>query len=135
MALHAFRLHDGDELYEGIERFVNEKGIRAGFLTGGAAGLSALNVRLASTPEQPSLLTREGRFEVVSLIGTTAVGALHIHIAVADEHGRVIGGHLMPTGNPVRLSAELGIVEGEGMTFSRVFDPDTNYKELTIHES
>jgi uncharacterized protein len=132
MALHAFRLHDGDELYAGIERFVAEKDIRAGFLTGGAAGLSALNVRLASTPERPSLLARKGRFEVVSLIGTAAVGALHIHIAVADEDGRVFGGHLMPTGNPVRLSAELGIVEGEGMTFSRAFDPDTGYKELTI---
>ena len=135
MALHAFRLHDGEDLYQGIEQFVGEKDIRAGFLTGGAAGLSALNVRLASTPDRPSLLTLEGRFEVVSLIGTVAVDALHIHIAVADEEGRVIGGHLMPTGNPVRLSAEIGIVEGEEMIFSREPDPSTGYKELTIRES
>jgi hypothetical protein len=36
----------------------------------------------------------QGEFEVVSMTGTLSQDGLHIHLSLADEKGRVLGGHL-----------------------------------------
>lgn len=64
----------------------------------------------------------------------SAVGSLspaHLHIAVADSSGAVIGGHLC-AGSLVRTTAELVIGLLPEWRFSRKLDPATGYAELQI---
>ena len=55
----------------------------------------------------------------------------HLHIAMADSSGAVIGGHLC-TGSLVRTTAELVIGLLPEWQFSRELDPATGHPELQI---
>ncbi|MBE9171571.1 DNA-binding protein [Cyanobium sp. LEGE 06143] len=60
-------------------------------------------LRLADRQESTTL---DGALEIVSLAGTLSADGAHLHIAIADNTGAVIGGHLAP-GSLVRTTAEL----------------------------
>ncbi len=47
-----------------------------------------------------------GELEILSLAGTLSPDGVHLHMAVADSSGTVIGGHLC-AGSLVRTTAEL----------------------------
>jgi predicted DNA-binding protein with PD1-like motif len=53
---------------------------------------------------------------------------------VSDATGRTIGGHLVD-GAIVHTTAEVAIVELQGLAFSREMDPATLYRELVIRTS
>jgi predicted DNA-binding protein with PD1-like motif len=55
----------------------------------------------------------------------------HLHIALADSNGIVVGGHLGP-GSAVHTTLEVVVAELEGAAFSREPDPRTGYEELVI---
>ena len=135
MQLHAFRIKDGEDLHQAIGAYVKQHNISAGFIVSGVAGLKKLRLRLAGTPGQLPVIERDGLFEVLSIDGTVSVAALHIHVAVSDEAGNAIGGHLLSEGNIVRLSAEIGIIETDALTFDVEMDEATGFKELVVKES
>jgi len=66
-----------------------------------------------------------------SLAGTLSPDGAHLHIAVADSRGAVIGGHLC-AGSLVRTTAELVVGLLPEWQFRRVLDPATGYAELQI---
>ena len=68
---------------------------------------------------------------VGSLSGTLSPDGAHLHIAVADSSGAVIGGHLC-AGSLVRTTAELVVGLLPDWQFSRELDPATGYSELRI---
>jgi predicted DNA-binding protein with PD1-like motif len=135
MKLHAIRIKDGEDLYEEVERYVKAQGIKAGFIVGGAAGLKTLHLRLPATPEDRPVMQKESNYEVVSIAGTVGLDAMHVHVSVADETGQTFGGHLMREGNIVRLTAEIGILEADDMTYSRELDEATGWEELVVRQN
>jgi hypothetical protein len=66
-----------------------------------------------------------------SLAGTLSPDGAHLHIAVADSRGAVIGGHLC-AGSLVRTTAELVVGLLPEWQFGRELDPATGYTELQI---
>ena len=72
-----------------------------------------------------------GELEILSLCGTLSPDGSHLHIAVADRNGAVIGGHLC-AGSLVRTTAELVIGLLPHWQFRRELDPATGYTELRI---
>ena len=75
--------------------------------------------------------TIRGDLEILSLSGTLSPDGAHLHIAVANSSGAVIGGHLCP-GSLVRTTAELVIGLLPEWQFRRERDPATGYAELAI---
>lgn len=80
-------------------------------------------------------------FEIVSLTGTLACVpddgeedgmrcAKHLHVALADSKGRVIGGHLVQL--EVETTAEVVLGELEDVSFSRQLDTATGFPELVV---
>ncbi len=90
--------------------------------------LTDVALRLA---DQPGPTRYRGHFEVVSLSGYLAAHELHLHMAVSDETGRTLGGHIMD-GNVVYTTLVVVIQEYLRYRYRREFDPSTNYQELVI---
>lgn len=68
--------------------------------------------------------------EIVSLVGTLNNGG-HLHAALSDGEGRVVGGHVLGD-MVVFTTAELVIGECESLQFEREFDEETGFDELTV---
>jgi predicted DNA-binding protein with PD1-like motif len=78
---------------------------QAGCLISGIGSLSVARLRLAGRRQSTTLA---GDLDILSLAGTLSPDGAHLHIAVADSSGAVIGGHLC-AGSLVRTTAELVI--------------------------
>jgi predicted DNA-binding protein with PD1-like motif len=85
-------------------------------------------LRLAGAAEATAI---RGDLEILSLAGTLAPDGAHLHIAVADNAGAVLGGHLC-AGSLVRTTAELVVGLLPEWRFSRELDPATGWAELRI---
>lgn len=137
--LHVLRLAPGEDLQQSIYKFARVKNIKAATVLSCVGSLSTTNIRYANDEGGTSLT---GHFEIVSLVGNVdlqpindAKGAGHIHISLADEEGRGLGGHLL-AGNIVYTTAEISLLEVQDALFHRV--PDTGpggsgYNELKVY--
>jgi predicted DNA-binding protein with PD1-like motif len=128
MRVFALRLRPGQDLRKEIERFTRERGVRAGFVITTVGSLRKAVLRLADKSDSTSF---EGKFEIVSLVGTLGQDGVHLHTSISDGTGRTIGGHLVE-GCEIYTTAEIVIGEAAGMAFGRETDSLTGYKELTI---
>lgn len=128
MRVYALRLRPGQDLRQELEKFTKERGIRAGFVITTVGSLRKASLRLADRSEVTGF---EGKFEIVSLVGTLAQDGVHLHASISDGEGRTVGGHLVE-GCLVYTTAEIIIGEATGMEFRRETDATTGYKELTI---
>ena len=69
--------------------------------------------------------------EILSLSGTiSSDGSCHLHISLANEHGEVIGGHLLGEAI-VHTTAEVAMAFSNDILLQRSLDIHTGYKELT----
>ena len=127
--IKAFRLKKGDDLKEKIESYVIEHKI-SGVILSAVGCLSHLTVRLA---DGESILSQDGEFEIVSIMGTLSEDGVHLHISVSDIEGKVLGGHLKG-GCIVNTTAEVVLMSIGEYQFKREFDSDTGYQELVIKE-
>jgi uncharacterized protein len=126
---HLFRFAPGNDLKKGIEAFVKENEILAGWIGCGVGSLTRYNIRFANKPDGSQ---GEGHFEIVSLMGTVSVNGSHLHISISDDIGQTVGGHLLE-GNVVYTTAEIVIVEIEGLAFTREKDEATGWNELVVN--
>ena len=94
----------------------------------GIGSLSVAELRIAGQQESTTI---RGNLEILSLTGTLSPDGAHLHIAVADSTGAVIGGHLC-AGSQVRTTAELVLGLLPEWEFHRGLDPATGYAELQI---
>jgi len=124
----AFRLKESDDLKTEIERHVFEAGYTSGCILSGVGCVKKINIRLAKAV---NCLEKEQDYEIISLTGTISKDGSHIHIGLADELGNAIGGHLK-VGTIINTTCEIVIGIMEEYEFSRVFDVNTGYDELTI---
>ena len=130
MKTFAFRLFPGQLLREEIQRFVDERDIKAGVILTCVGNLQKAVLRMA---DASIVKTFEGTFEIVSCVGTVEKGDCHIHISVSDEEGKTFGGHLK-NGSVVGITAEVVIAELDNITFTRKLD-ETGYECLVVENN
>ena len=126
--IFALRLHPGADFKKGLADFVADQNIKAGYIITAVGSLTACCLRYAG---QSAGVSTQGKFEILSLSGTLSVDGLHLHISLADESGKTIGGHLLD-GNIIYTTAEIVIGEANNLLFRRAADPETGYSELVI---
>ena len=125
---YSFRLLPGQDLRKGIQQFVADHNIKAGWLVTCAGSLTSYAIRFANQNEG-SIGT--GHFEIVSLTGTLSVNGSHLHISISDSTGKTTGGHLLE-GCKIFTTAEVVIGTTPGVVFKRVKDDTTGWNELQI---
>jgi predicted DNA-binding protein with PD1-like motif len=96
----------------------------------GSLNTAALRMAGASEDKQ-DVRTFGGPFEVVSLIGNLGPGRMHLHMAISDKEGKVIGGHVKE-GCEVHTTVELVLAVEDKLVFGEENDPDTGFGELEI---
>ena len=128
MKVHAFRLAGGADLKEAIEAWVRSSGIGAGCVLTCVGSLSRVALRM---PGARDFMVLERDFEIVSVEGTLSPDGCHVHLAVSDRSGAVLGGHLV-SGCIVRTTAEFVFAEVESLDFAREHDAATGFAELVI---
>lgn len=130
MSLQTFavRLKPGQDLKKELAAFCRDKNLQASAIVSGVGSLKVAELRLADEKQKVQL---QGPFEMVSLTGTLGTEGLHLHIAIADREGKVLGGHLLD-GCLIHTTAELVLLENTEMIFKREHDPATGFKELVI---
>jgi predicted DNA-binding protein with PD1-like motif len=129
MKVVPLRLRPGDDLRLALEAWMGQQEETAGCMISGIGSLSVAQLRLAGQ-QKSSTLT--GDLEILSLSGTLSADGAHLHIAIANSSGAVIGGHLC-AGSLVRTTAELVVALLPEWEFRRLLDPATGFAELTIH--
>jgi uncharacterized protein len=128
MKVVPLRLQPGNDLRKALEAWMGEQQEQAGCVISAVGSLFVVQLRLVGATEATAI---HGELEILSLSGTLSPDGVHLHIAVADSSGAVIGGHLCP-GSLVRTTAELVIGLLPEWQFSRQLDLATGYAELQI---
>jgi uncharacterized protein len=126
MKTFPIRLHPGEDLKQSLVAFTAQNHIQAGLVLTCVGSLRQAALRLA---DQPETSFREGKFEIVSMVGTLGPDGPHLHISISDSTGRTIGGHLQD-GSLIYTTAEIVVAELEEWIFTREIDPETSYDEL-----
>ena len=125
------RLSPCDDLRLTLVAWMGKQEAQAGCVIRGIGSLSVAQLRLAGNQESNTLT---GELEIISLAGTLSPDGAHLHIAVADCSGAVIGGHLCAA-SLVRTTVELVVGLLHDWEFRRVLDPATGYAELQIRSA
>lgn len=128
MKVIPLRLGPGADLRLALEDWIGQQREQAGCLISGIGSLSVAHIRLAGQQQATRL---SGDLEILSLAGTLSRDGVHLHVAVADQQGQVIGGHLAP-GSLVRTTAELVVGLLPEWRFRREHDAVTGWRELVI---
>ncbi|MGF1677094.1 MAG: PPC domain-containing DNA-binding protein [Rivularia sp. (in: cyanobacteria)] len=128
MKAFPIRLKPDTDLRKTLKNFAVEQNIQAGFILTAIGSLKQATIRFADQ-DKSTVLTE--KFEILSLNGTLATTGVHFHIAIANSHGKVIGGHLSD-GCIVYTTAEIVIGIVEDFNLLRTFDQQTGFKELEI---
>lgn len=120
------RLEPGSDLRSSLEAAASAAGGMPAFVVCGIGSLSQTRLRLAGAASETAVA---GDVEILTLSGTLTTDGAHLHMAVADAHGRVLGGHVC-RGNLVRTTAEVLLLPLPTGTLAREQDPRTGSKEL-----
>ncbi len=131
MKIHALRLTRGMDLKKSIEQYVIDKNIKSGVVLSAVGCLYQVCLRAAGGK---IVKTINGEYEIVSITGTLSMEGCHIHISASDVDLKTIGGHLKDN-CLIDTTAEIVLAEFDEYVFSREFDENTGYKELTIKEN
>lgn len=130
MQNYTFRLASGQDLFDAIDALVREKQVEAGCILSGVGSLRHAVFRLAN---REAFSAFDGYFEIVSLTGTLSIHGSHLHISVADEDGKTIGGHL-GSGCKIYTTAEIVIAVFDEIVYKREFAEDSGYEELVVYK-
>jgi len=130
MNIFALRLKPQQDLKQSLAEFVAANQIQAGFILSAIGSLQKASIRFAN---QPTSDVFDEKFEIVALNGTLSIYGSHLHLAIADKTGRMIGGHLTE-GCIIYTTAEIVIGESPHLTFVRTPDAQTGFLELEIRE-
>jgi predicted DNA-binding protein with PD1-like motif len=129
VSFRPLRLSPGDDLRRALETVARDG--TGAFVVCGIGSLDGVRLRLAADSAETSL---EGPFEILSLSGSLSKDGAHLHMAVADASGRVVGGHV-GHGNRVRTTAEILLADVGEWSVAREFDERTGYQELVVRDA
>ena len=123
------RLLPGQDLRAALEAALAEQGAGAAFVLQGIGSLSVAQLRLAGAGQATEL---RGDLEILALAGSIAPDGAHLHMAIADAQGRVLGGHVA-AGCIVRTTAEVLLAVLPDHQFSRELDgAGSGFRELVV---
>jgi predicted DNA-binding protein with PD1-like motif len=132
MRVEVLRLVPGDDLRASLEAafagWRQAHGVQAACVVSAVGSLSRAVLRYADKPAGSELLEP---LELIFLSGTLSPDGAHLHASVANGHGEVRGGHVMP-GCIVRTTAEVVVGLLPGWEFRREVDEKTGFKELVV---
>ncbi len=128
MRQYSKRLLPGQDVRAEIERFAKERDVKAACVISLVGNLSRVVLRMA---DGKTVKEWVGSYEIVSATGTIAPEESHIHIAVSDSEGTVIGGHLK-VGSMVGVTCELVILAFDDVEYAREFEASTGYDMLVV---
>jgi predicted DNA-binding protein with PD1-like motif len=123
-----FRLKPGQDLFDEIERVVAGNDIRAGCILSAVGSLTQVTLRLAN---RDTYNTYIGHFEIVAATGTVSTLGSHLHIAISDEDGLTLGGHLVP-GCAIYTTAEIVLAVFPHLVYRREPCELSGYDELVV---
>lgn len=126
LTIHILRLLPGADLRKALSALPGELGISAGFILAAVGSLSRARLRLGGAE---TVWEIEADIELLTLTGTLSPDGAHLHMAVADGAGSVMGGHVME-GCVVRTTAEIVVGIAPDWSFNRAVDPATGFQEL-----
>jgi predicted DNA-binding protein with PD1-like motif len=125
----AFRLLPGADLKSELVRLCTENQLQAASIVSAVGSLSQVCLRLANRREATKL---HGKHEIVSLVGTLSKDGVHLHMAVANSDGKMVGGHVAE-GSTIYTTAEIVIAELDDLVFAREQCPESGFKELIVN--
>jgi uncharacterized protein len=125
------RLQPGSDLRKSLEAAACASAERSAFVVCGIGSLSNARLRLAGAESETSLT---GMFEILCISGTLTSNGAHLHMAIADQHGQVLGGHVC-YGNTVRTTAEVLLAQPTDWTLAREHDTSTGFSELVVRQA
>ncbi len=128
--MYCLRLVNGEDLKDKIEDFCKEKGLDTVVIFSSVGCIKHFKVRLAKAIAYMEI---DDHFEILSLNGTVSKGKAHLHIAVSDDKGQCLGGHLAK-GCIVDTTVELVLGELKEYTSERRYDAQTGYDEIVFKE-
>jgi len=128
MKTTTFRLAPGTDLKTYLDNYASENRLDAAIVLSCLGSLDSACVRMAAAKETTVI---KGPLEIITMTGNFSKHGSHFHIAVSDADGKMSGGHLKE-GSTVRTTAEIVIGILEDVSFERVDDPVTGYKELKV---
>jgi len=124
--IHVLRLLPGEDVRIQLAQWCTAQGIEAAVVLSAVGSLSTANLRYGGRSTESAT---SGDLEVCSLSGTLSKHGLHLHLAIADADGHMLGGHLLE-GCVVRTTLELAVNELGGVRLKRALDERTGYSEL-----
>jgi predicted DNA-binding protein with PD1-like motif len=123
------RLVPGQDLRSALAGVLAAQGMSAGFVLQGIGSLRGARLRLAGAAHATELA---GDLEILTLAGSLSPDGPHLHMALADGAGRVLGGHVL-AGCTVRTTAEILVALLPAHRFAREADPASGFDELVVH--
>ncbi|MBC7458049.1 MAG: DNA-binding protein [Bdellovibrionaceae bacterium] len=125
---YTFRLKPGDDIKKSLLQFAQEHSLYAASIISAVGSVTEISIRYANQTENTVL---KGHFEIVSLTGTLSASACHLHVAVSDNKGKTVGGHLTE-GSRIYTTLEMTLIEQHDLEYSRDTDPQTTFNELNV---
>lgn len=122
------RLLPGEDLRARLEGLVIERRWPAAWIVAAVGSLTQARLRFADQDEARIIA---GPLEIVALSGTLSADGAHLHAAVADCQGSVLGGHVL-AGCTVRTTVELVLGFTRTLRFARELDAVTGFRELIV---
>ena len=126
--IEILRLLPGEDLRLRLEAIATERAWPAAWILAAVGSLRQAHLRFAGR-DQPHVMA--GPLEIVALSGTLSADGAHLHAAVADADGRVVGGHVL-AGCPVHTTAEVVLGIARSLSLTREVDTATGYRELVV---
>jgi len=132
------RLLPGTDIVNGLKKVCEDNGIHSAHLLMAIGSLSQLTIQIFRPRPETRLgagytdpETVPGPIEILGLSGIifeTENGelALHLHGSFCDKEGKVLGGHLVPSGNPICATMDACIAEVAGAKFIARYDEETD---------
>ena len=132
------RLLPGTDVMDGLKQVCEDNGVRYGYLLMAIGTVNEATIQIFR-PKPESRLgagytepeTIPGPIEILGLSGIifeTVEGetALHLHASFCDKDGKIVGGHVVPGGNPVCATLDACIAEVSGAKFLSKYDEETD---------
>ena len=129
MQNYTFRLRSGQDLFDSIQDFVNEKQIQAGCVISSVGSLRRAVLRFANNRSFSEI---EKFFEIASITGVVSIHGSHLHISISDGDGQTIGGH-MESGCKIYTTAEVVLLAFDDLSYRREYADDSGYEELVVY--
>jgi uncharacterized protein len=122
------RLTPQQDLKAELDAYVQQQNLEAACILTCVGSLTQATLRQAN---QSASTLYSGYFEIVSLTGLMSKHGSHYHMAIADNIGQTIGGHLLK-GCLIYTTAELVIGVMPQLSLRREPDAATGFRELAI---